>query len=110
MLSILWLATWVTLVNTAIFGVEEGLVGHEQIARGVNWPHLLQTGTAATFLLLLAMNVSTLAGLIHVDLGRWTGRILGASRWRAYAVGHMVNLSVGLALAAGIAVLASSLS
>jgi hypothetical protein len=98
------------MVNTAIFVVEEGLVRQEEVVGGVNWPHLLQTGTAATFLVLLAINISTLMGLSRVDLGRWSGRILGASRWKAYAVGQMVNVTAGLVLAAGIALLVSSLS
>ena len=34
-------------------------------------------------------------------------RTLGASGWRAYALGHMVNLALGLVLAAGIAVVVS---
>ena len=56
---------------------------------------------------LLAANVSTLMGVMHTDLGGWSGRILGASGWRAYALGHMVNLALGLVLAAGIAVVVS---
>ncbi len=110
-LGILWLSTWVMAGSTVVIGLEEGFLGHEDEAAGVNWPHLVQQGLTATYLALLAAEAALAAGWWRLDLlgraARWTP-VKG--RQAARAVGSLMLLVAGLALAVLVGAAVASLS
>ncbi|MFQ5879566.1 MAG: hypothetical protein ACE5IZ_05285 [Dehalococcoidia bacterium] len=107
-LGILWASTWILAANTIIFGLSRTMGGGGWEHLGLSWKPLVQGALTGTYLGLLAADVALAAGWWRLDLAGLSGRWLGARRWRAYAVGHMANLAVGLALAAAIATIVSS--
>ncbi len=100
-LNVLWLSTWVMVASTIIVGLEEGLVGHEDEAGGINWPHLVQQGVTGSFLALLAAQVGLAAGWWRLDVvGRAAQPVPIRGRQTRRALGSLALIAVGVALAA----------
>ncbi len=107
-LGILWSSTWVLVGNTAVFAVSRGLADDPWRHLGLDWKPLLQEGLTGTYLALLAADAALAAGWWRVDLAGRVVRVLPLrGRQTARAVGHLLNLAlgVGLAAAAGIIVI-----
>ncbi len=105
-MNILWLSTWVMAGSTVVIGLEEGLLGHEDEAAGVNWPHLVQQGLTWTYLPLLGATVAFAAGWWRIDLSGVAARVVPLRRGQAArALGQMLSLALGVGLAAAVGVI-----
>jgi hypothetical protein len=105
-MNVLWLSTWVMAGSTVIIGLEEGLLGHEDEATGVNWPHLVQQGLTWTYLSLLGATVAFAAGWWRIDLSDAAARVVPLRRGQAVrALGHLLTLALGVGLAAVVGVI-----
>ena len=105
-MNILWLSTWVMAGSTVVIGLEEGVLGHEDEAAGVNWPHLVQQGLTWTYLALLGATVAFAAGWWRIDLSGVAARVVPLRRGQvARALGQMLSLALGVGLAAAVGVI-----
>ena len=105
-MNVLWLSTWVMAGSTVVIGLEEALLGHEDVVAGVNWPHLVQRGLTWTYLALLGASVALAAGWWRVDLSGMAARIVPVrNRQAARALAQLVNLTLGVGLTAAVAVI-----
>ncbi len=108
--NVLWLSTWVMVGSTIIVGLEEGLLGHEDEAGGINWAHLVQQGLTGTFLALLAAHVGLAAGWWRLDLSGVAVRLMPLrGRQTARSLGQLLNLALGVGLAATVGVIVINL-
>ncbi len=110
-LNMLWLSTWVMVGSTIIVGLEEGLLGHEDEAGGINWAHLVQQGLTGTFLALLAAHVGLAAGWWRLDVvGSAVRPVPVSGRQTKRALGSLVLMTLGVVAAAAVGVIVVNVS
>ncbi|MFQ6020049.1 MAG: hypothetical protein ACE5KW_04760, partial [Dehalococcoidia bacterium] len=105
-LGILWSSTWILIANSAIFGVSKTVGGGAWAHLGLDWKPLLQEGLTATYLALLAADAALAAGWWRVDLSGATARLVAeAGRQPGRAAGQLLNMALGVGLAATVGVI-----
>lgn len=104
--GILWSSTWVLAANTAIFAISRTVADDPWAHLGLDWKPLLQQGLTATYLALLAADAGLAAGVWRLDMAGLASRALPFGRGQAgRALGQMLNLALGVGLAAAIGVI-----
>jgi hypothetical protein len=105
-LGILWSSTWVLVANSAIFAVSRTAGGGAWTRLGLAWKPLLQEGLTGTYLALLAADVALAAGWWRIDLSGVLSRVVGLRSGQVgRAIGQLVNLALGVGLAAAVGVI-----